>query len=150
MKKLNLLSLLPVMLFPLLIAGNAHAARPYSGFLPAAVNNKSGNIFSSNAHRQLTKLSTPTEMDSMGWFIVVRSKPSRDCPGGISVWITPSKDDVATGYTITPGKEFNLTMKDMCSPNMKVTFRPNKKDPRYDDLVGIYDGKEAFRYKQIK
>lgn len=65
-------------------------------------------------------------------------------------WITPSKDDVATGYTITPGKEFNLTMKDMCSPDMKVTFRPNKKDPRYDDLVGIYAGKEAFRYKQIK
>ena len=59
-------------------------------------------------------------------------------------------DDVATGYTITPGKEFNLTMKDMCSPDMKVTFRPNKKDPRYDDLVGIYAGKEAFRYKQIK
>lgn len=45
MKKLKLLSLLPVMFFPLLIAGNAHAARPYSGFLPAAVNNKSGNIF---------------------------------------------------------------------------------------------------------
>ncbi|ACI11031.1 hypothetical protein KPK_4948 [Klebsiella variicola] len=41
-------------------------------------------------------------------------------------------------------------MKDMCSPDMKVTFRPNKKDPRYDDLVGIYAGKEAFRYKQIK
>ncbi|CAH3903620.1 hypothetical protein AI2791V1_4418 [Klebsiella pneumoniae] len=73
----------------------------------------------------------------MGWFIVVRSRPSRDCPGGIWGWITPSKDDVATGYTITPGKEFNLTMKDMCSPDMKVTFRPNKKDPRYDDLVGI-------------
>ncbi|STU77644.1 Uncharacterised protein [Klebsiella pneumoniae] len=86
----------------------------------------------------------------MGWFIVVRSKPSRDCPGGIWGWITPSKDDVATGYTITPGKEFNLTMKDMCSPDMKVTFRPNKKDPRYDDLVGIYAGKEAFRYKTNK
>ncbi|MEF6303831.1 hypothetical protein U9893_11055 [Escherichia coli] len=57
---------------------------------------------------------------------------------------------MATGYTITPGKEFNLTMKDMCSPDMKVTFRPNKTDPRYDDLVGIYAGKEAFRYKQIK
>lgn len=52
MKKLNLLSLLPVILFPLLIAGNAHAARPYSGFLPAAVNNKSGNIFWCDAHRQ--------------------------------------------------------------------------------------------------
>lgn len=52
MKKLNLLSLLPVMLFPLLIAGNAHAARPYSGFLPAAVNNKSGNIFWCDAHRR--------------------------------------------------------------------------------------------------
>ena len=138
MKKLKLLSLLPVILLPLLIAGNAHAARPYSGYLPAAVN------------RQVRKLCTATEVDSMGWFIVVRSKPSRDCPGGIWGWITPSKDDVATGYTITPGKEFNLTMKDMCSPDMKVTFRPNKKDPRYDDLVGIYAGKEAFRYKQIK
>lgn len=84
MKKLNLLSLLPVMLFPLLIAGNAHAARPYSGFLPAAVNNKSGNIFWCDAHRQVRKLCTATEVDSMGWFIVVRSKPSRDCPGG---WI---------------------------------------------------------------
>ena len=41
-------------------------------------------------------------------------------------------------------------MKDMCSPDMKVTFRPNKKDPRYDELVGIDAGKEAFRYKQIK
>ncbi|EJL5295667.1 hypothetical protein NMN90_001532, partial [Escherichia coli] len=119
MKKLKLLSLLPVMFFPLLIAGNAHAARPYSGFLPAAVNNKSGNIFWCDAHRQVRKLCTATEVDSMGWFIVVRSKPSRDCPGGIWGWITPSKDDVATGYTITPGKEFNLTMKDMCSPDMK-------------------------------
>lgn len=81
MKKLKLLSLLPVMLFPLLIAGNAHAARPYSGFLPAAVNNKSGNIFWCDAHRQVRKLCTATEVDSMGWFIVVRSKPSRDCPG---------------------------------------------------------------------
>lgn len=150
MKKLKLFSLLPVMLFPLLIAGNAHAARPYSGFLPAVVNNKSGNIFWCDAYRQVRKLCTATEVDSMGWFIVVRSKPSRDCPGGIWGWITPSKDDVATGYTITPGKEFNLTMKDMCSPDMKVTFRPNKKNPRYDDLVGIYAGKEAFRYKQIK
>ena len=110
MKKLNLLSLLPVMLFPLLIAGNAHAARPYSGFLPAAVNNKSGNIFWCDAHRQVRKLCTATEVDSMGCFIVVRSEPSRDCPGGIWGWITPSKDGVATGYTITPGKEFNLTM----------------------------------------
>lgn len=41
-------------------------------------------------------------------------------------------------------------MKDMCSPDMKVTFRSNKKDPRYDELVGIDAGKEAFRYKQIK
>lgn len=67
MKKLKLLSLLPVMFFPLLIAGNAHAARPYSGFLPAAVNNKSGNIFWCDAHRQVRKLCTATEVDSMGW-----------------------------------------------------------------------------------
>ena len=75
MKKLKLLSLQPVMFFPLLIAGNAHAARPYSGFLPAAVNNKSGNIFWCDAHRQVRKLCIATEVDSMGWFIVVRSKP---------------------------------------------------------------------------
>lgn len=91
MKILKLLSLLPVMLFPLLITGNAHAARPYSGFLPAAVNNKSGNIFWCDAHRQVRKLCTATEVDSMGWFIVVRSKPSRDCPGEYGGGLLPVK-----------------------------------------------------------
>lgn len=85
MTKLKLLSLLPVILFPLLIAGNAHAARPYSGFLPAAVNNKSGNIFWCDAHRQVRKLCTATEVDSMGWFIVVRSKPSEIVRGNMGV-----------------------------------------------------------------
>ncbi|MEF6305803.1 hypothetical protein U9893_21675 [Escherichia coli] len=71
MKKLKLLSLLPVILFPLLFAGNAYAARPYIEFLPAAVNNKSGNIFWCDAHRQVRKLCTATEVDSMGWLVML-------------------------------------------------------------------------------
>lgn len=59
-------------------------------------------------------------------------------------WITPSKDDVATGYTITPGKEFNLTMKDMCSPDMKVTFRPNKRTLVMTISSGFMQGKKRF------
>lgn len=150
MKNVRLFSLLSPIVLPLLFAGHAAASRPYNGFLPAAVNNKSGNIFWCDAHRQVRRLCTATEVDSMGWFILVRSKPSKDCEGGVWGWITPRKRDVATGFTITPDAKFHLTMKDMCNPGMKVTFRPNQKQSDLDDIVGILGGKEVFRYKQIR
>lgn len=136
----------------LILPGYTQASSNYQGILPAVVNGNSGNIFWCDAHRQVRKLCHATKMDSSGGFILVRSAPSKNCEGGVWGWINPARnrgatDYIATGYTITPDAKFKITKKDLCSPGMEVTFQPNSKRPQFDDLVGLYHGKEVFRYK---
>ncbi|WP_338628923.1 hypothetical protein [Yersinia intermedia] len=152
MKKTKLLLLISVITLGLITSDFAEASSTYKGILPAAVNNKAGNRFWCDAYQQVRKMCKATEIDASGGFILIRSAPLKNCEAGVWGWINPGDKDsttdyIATGYTITPDAKFKVTAKDMCSPNMKVTFRPNSKRPQFEDMVGLYNGKEVFRYK---
>ncbi|EFD6874117.1 hypothetical protein HVL71_003136 [Escherichia coli] len=152
MKKIKLVLLMPGIYIGLITSGFAEASSIYKGILPAVVNNKSGNKFWCDAYHQVRKLCKATEIDASGGFILVRSAPLKDCEAGIWGWINPgdnnsATDYIATGYTITPDATSKVTTRDMCSQDMKVTFRPNDKRPQFEDMVGLYNGKEVFRYK---
>lgn len=152
MKTTKLLLLISGIFFGLITSDFAEASSIYKGILPAAVNNKMGNRFWCDAYQQVRKMCKATEIDSSGSFILIRSAPLKNCEAGVWGWINPGDkesvtDYIATGYTITPDAKFKVTAKDMCSPNMKVTFRPNSKRPQFEDMVGLYNGREVFRYK---
>lgn len=134
----------------LMINVSTAQAQPFRGILPAAVNDKQGNIFWCDAHRQMKRMCKATEIDSIGTMVLVRSAPTNDCEGGFWGWILVQNNEVSVGYTVTPDKKFGVTVKDLCSPDAVVTFRPNSKKPNYDDLVGISQGRELFRYKRFK
>ncbi|ENY5351052.1 TPA: hypothetical protein SMF65_002919 [Serratia marcescens] len=152
MKKTRLLLLISGIAAGIITSNLAEASSLYKGVLPAAVNNKDGNRFWCNAYQQVRKMCKATEIDASGGFILIRSAPLKDCEAGVWGWINPGDknsltDYIATGYTITADAKINVTVKDLCSPGMKVTFRPNSKRPQFDDMVGLYNGKEVFRYK---
>ncbi|KLR48522.1 hypothetical protein [Enterobacter ludwigii] len=152
MKKTKLLLLISGITTGIISSNSAEASSLYKGVLPAAVNNKDGNRFWCNAHLQVIKMCKATEIDASGGFILIRSAPLKDCEAGVWGWISPGKknsltDYIATGYTITPDTKFKVTAKDMCSSKMEVTFRPSSKKPQFDDMVGLYNGEEVFRYK---
>lgn len=152
MKKTKLLLLISGIAAGIITSNLAEASSLYKGVLPAAVNNKDGNRFWCNAYQQVRKMCKATEIDASGGFILIRSAPLKDCEAGVWGWINPGDknsltDYISTGYTITADAKLNVTVKDLCSPGMKVTFRPNSKRPQFDDMVGLYNGKEVFRYK---
>lgn len=152
MKKTKLLLLISGIATGIISSNSVEASSLYKGVLPAAINNKNGNRFWCNAYQQVRKTCQATEIDATGGFILIRSAPSKNCEAGVWGWINPGNknsvtDYIAKGYTITPDDKFNVTAKELCSPNMKVTFRPNSKRPQFDDMVGLYKGKEVFRYK---
>ena len=122
---------------------------PYNRVLPAAVNNKGGNIFWCDAHRQVTGKCEAMFADRSGGMVTVRSAPLKDCEGRLWGWISIRRDEASKGFTITPDQKFGVTVKDLCRPGTIATFMPNHKKPDYDDLVVLYLGKELFRYKRF-
>lgn len=152
MKKSKLLTVIYGFTAGILFLNSVNASETYKGVLPAAVNNKAGDKFWCDAYRQTRGICKATEIDASGGFILIRSAPFKNCEAGMWGWISPGNknsqtDYIATGYTLTPDAKFKVTAKDMCSPKMKVTFRPNSKRPQFEDMVGLYNGKEVFRYK---
>lgn len=127
-------------------AGNAHA-QPFRGILPAAVNYKTGNRFWCDAHLQMTRKCAVTEADQLGMMVIAHSAPTEHCEGGLWGFISIYRSEPSLGFTITPDQKFGVTVKDLCRPGTVVTFQPNSTHPDYDDLVGLFQGKEIFRYK---
>ncbi|MCD6619986.1 hypothetical protein [Aeromonas veronii] len=143
MKKLTFCLLLTLMSG----SQSIQAAEPFTGFLPALVQDKTGKPFWCNAHLNLNKKCIATEISNLS-MVIVRSQPFGDCEAGMWGWIATagSPQKIAIGYTITPDEKFNLSLKDMCRPGTVVKFQSNKKYKNEEDLVGFYNGKEIFRY----
>lgn len=68
---------------------------PYNRVLPAAVNNKGGNIFWCDAHRQVTGKCEAMFADRSGGMVTVRSAPLKDCEGGLWGWISIRRDEAS-------------------------------------------------------
>ena len=143
MKKLTFCLLLTLMSGSL----SLRAAEPFTGFLPALVQDKTGKPFWCNAHLNLNRKCIATEISNLS-MVIVRSQPFDGCEAGMWGWIATagSPQKIAIGQTITPDEKFNISMKDMCRPGTIVKLQPNKKYKNEEDLVGFHNGKEIFRY----
>ncbi|WP_447828975.1 hypothetical protein [Aeromonas hydrophila] len=143
MKKLTFCLLLTLMSG----SQSIQAAEPFTGFLPALVQDKTGKPFWCNAHLQLNRKCVATEISNLS-MVIVHSQPFDGCEAGMWGWIATAgaPQKIAIGQTITPDEKFNISMKDMCRPGTIVKLQPNKKYKNEEDLVGFHNGKEIFRY----
>ena len=98
MKKLTFCLLLTLMSG----SQSIQAAEPFTGFLPALVQDKTGKPFWCNAHLKLNRKCIATEISNLS-MVIVRSQPFGECEAGMWGWIATagSPHKIAIGYTIT-------------------------------------------------
>ncbi|MDF8331514.1 hypothetical protein P5G63_24790 [Aeromonas salmonicida] len=82
MKKLTFCLLLTLMSG----SQSIQAAEPFTGFLPALVQDKTGKPFWCNAHLKLNRKCIATEISKLS-MVIVRSQPFGDCEAGMWGWI---------------------------------------------------------------